>query len=118
MGLLKKLLGKTKEGKPSHKSNDMLLPVQLINHLVLMGNTENKAEIKWWEEVGLAVAFANYNGELLHALSSLDHKKHKETVGCVSNYKHPELVKEVASFFKEKYPNDSYVFQIGNVGRF
>ena len=66
MSLLKKLFGKTTESKTLHKSRDMLLPAKLVNHIVLVANTENKAENEWWEKGGLMDAFSATNPSLIH----------------------------------------------------
>ena len=116
MGILDKFLGRTKHGVNLSESKDMIVSVDSIRHIVLLGNTKNGDEAKWWDEVGLVAAFANYNPELEHALSLLGRKNYKESRGCVVGKKHPDLIGEVASFLKENFPNDSHVFQFGAVG--
>jgi len=106
-----KWLRKTKEGRPLHHSNDMLLPVYLVNHIALSGTTENISDAKWWQEVGLAISFDQYNVGFLEALASLERKNHRETMRCVSNDKQlPEMINYPESFLAKEYPNDSFVF--------
>ena len=118
MGLLKNLFGDSKaksSAKSSAKSNDVLLPIHLINQMTFVGNTVGNADTRWWEEVGLASSFGNFNSELSDALLTGDKKKYYASKVCFSNQDHAEITQKLLKAFKENYPNDTYIVQNGNV---